>query len=332
MNKLAPIKKNNKFYHPHELSHHQPESILFGTIPSFAHAYIKRWFHKKHDASLWIQEYKKLELVSDLSIIWIGHATFLIQTNGITILTDPIFGNLPFLSRMMPPGIALPKLPKIDYVLLSHNHRDHMDAASLKALKKQNHDLQFLVPQGDKAWFDRRGLSGAREFNWWDEHLISRARFVFLPAVHWSQRGMFDKNKSLWGSWMIEGAQRIYFAGDTAHGIHFNHIKQNFAPIDIALMPIGPCEPHDWMRKTHVSGEHSIQAFADLGASHFIPMHWGTFGFGTDEFDAPIKRLHSAWNRMRLNAQLHLLKAGQLFIGAESPIAAPHTVQELLTK
>lgn len=315
MKKLLPLRKNNQFYHPEDFSILEPESFVFGTIPAFTKSYIKRWFSKKHDASLWVHDYFPQPISVDPVITWIGHATFLIQINGKAILTDPLFGNIPpFFRRLLPPGITLAQLPKIDYVLLSHNHRDHMDAASLIALKKMNPDLIFLVPYGDKAWFDNRGISGAQEFIWWDEHVIPEIRLVFLPAVHWSQRGLFDKNKSLWGSWMIEGSAggRIYFAGDTAYSVHFDHIARNFAKIDTVLMPIGPCQPDAWMRRTHVSPQQAVDAFADLKATHFIPMHWGTFALGSDHFDMPLEHLKMAWHEKNsIDTQLHIVKVGQ---------------------
>src|SRR5579872_423435 len=313
MEKIVPIIKNNRFHHPHILATWVPESFIWGTLPAFTKSYIKRLFHKKPDVVQWIEKFQPI--TNDPVITWIGHATFLIQINGKTILTDPVFGNASFLfRRILPPGIPFHELPKIDYVLLSHNHRDHMDGPSLWALKKNNPHLIFLVPHGDKAWFDRRGLSGAHEFGWWDEYVIPEIRFVFLPAVHWSQRGLFDKNKSLWGSWMIErvAGGRIYFAGDTAYGIHFSTIAHHFEKIDTVLMPISPCEPDGWMRRTHVSAEQAVHAFADLKATNFIPMHWGTFPLGSDRFDEPIERLKRAWHERNMgDAQLHLAKVGQ---------------------
>lgn len=311
--KLMPEIKNNRFFNPEQfLGSSPPESLLFGTIPSFIRAIFSRIGKKTHDISEWVQSYHPVDtLLHNPHIFWIGHATFLIQINGVNILTDPVFGDLSFLfRRMLPPGIALDQLPKIDYVLLSHNHRDHMDTTSLIALKKKNPDLHCLVPHGDKNWFDRKGFKNVSEFGWWDEKLTSAIRFVFLPAAHWSRRGFFDRNKSLWGSWLIEAGERIYFAGDTAYGIHFAEIAKEFNPIDIALMPIGPCEPNDWMKKTHVSGDGSLQAFHDLQASHFVPMHWGTFPLGIDQFDDPIKRLQSGWVEHE-HKKLHIIKVGQ---------------------
>jgi L-ascorbate metabolism protein UlaG (beta-lactamase superfamily) len=295
-------------------------------------------------------------------VTWIGHSTFLISINGVNILTDPIFGSPSiFFPRLSPAGISFSELPPIDLVLISHNHPDHMDASTLYSLE-QHHTVTFMVPQGDKAWFERRGFKRVREFMWWDQHTFTPTRagtgnatITFLPALHWSQRGIFDRNRSLWGSWMIEGVHappvtrllstsehsfaaadmstlqetatpmvtapietngsisripqqyRIYFAGDTAYGKHFSAIAHEFPTIDVALMPVGPCEPNAWMRSSHVNAEEAGQGFLDLGARQFIPMHWGTYWFGLEYPLVPIDRLISWWQTHRPKLESHYL-------------------------
>lgn len=253
-----------------------------------------------------------LERSHDLAITWIGHSTFLIQIDGYNIITDPIFGNLPLFKRITSPGISLEALPPIDFVLISHNHRDHMDAPTILALKKKNPQVLFLVPQGDGAWFTKREAQST-ECMWWDTFRFDSLKLSFLPAFHWSQRGLFDFNKSLWGSWMIEcSGSTIYFAGDTAYANHFKAIGREFPKVDIALMPIGPCEPHILMAHAHVNAEEAGQAFLDLDAQYFIPMHWGTYYFGIDTFNLPYNRLVSWWTGQKLeNKKLLLPKIGQ---------------------
>ena len=235
-------------------------------------------------------------------VTWVGHATFLINVSGFNILTDPIFGNPSTLfRRMTKPGLTLDQLPTIDFILLSHNHRDHMHAATLTALARKNTNMKILVPLGDKAWFDRRGFANVEEYTWWNNVTVvhdsgQTLQLTFLPAIHWSGRGVFDKNRSLWGSWMIQSsAHNLYFVGDTAYGRHFKEISREFGIIDTVLMPIGPCEPHEDQRLTHVNAEEAGQAFLDLGAHRFIPMHWGVFWFGTDYPLLPIERLQAWW-------------------------------------
>ncbi len=305
--KIFPIIKRNRFFNP--CGGCEPESLLFGTVPSFIKSVLSRFKRPIQDVHAWIHTGWSKPESDQLQITWIGHATFLIQGDGINIITDPVFGNVSSVfRRLLPPGIMLENLPRIDYILISHNHYDHMDAPSLHAIKERNPHVRVLVPQGDKKWFDYYNYN-SHEHSWWDTH---ENRFHFLPTVHWSRRGIFDTNKSLWGSWMIQlNNKQIYFAGDTAYGNHFCEIADSFE-VDVALLPIGPCEPHEWMKHSHMSGSQSLQAFNDLGATHFFPMHWGTFPFGNDQFDAPIKQMHQLWQTHQLNnKQLHIAKAGQ---------------------
>lgn len=253
------------------------------------------------DIGQWLVNSKIDRYATEPIITWIGHSSFLIQINKKNILTDPIFGSPTiFFPRILPPGIEPHKLPKIDYVLISHNHLDHMDRKSLLFLKQANPNLQILVPEGDQHWFIKRNFTQVYGCTWWKKYPLENIDFTFLPALHWSQRGLFDRNKSLWGSWMIQAKDHtIYFAGDTAYSSHFKDISKVFSQIDIALLPIGPCEPRKYMYDTHVNAEEAGEAFLDLKAHQFIPMHWGTFHFGTDAFETPIKRLQRWWKRNR---------------------------------
>lgn len=321
MHKQFPIMRKGRFYN------HQTEQKTGVLLPSLA-MLIKSCFSRnksKDQSSAWIEKSVIVARSIEPLITWIGHATFLIQIGGINILTDPVFGKLgPLFPRISHPGITLAQLPHIDFVLISHNHRDHMEASTLNWLKKKYPNCGFLVPQGDKQWFRKRNFERVMESMWWDKHRftasydgLTRIEFTFLPAYHWSQRGFFDYNKSLWGSWMITCQNTsIYFAGDTAYSQHFSNIAQEFPVINIALMPIGPCEPRVWMKHSHMSAEDSGQAFLDLKAHTFIPMHWGTYYFGVDFFSLPLDRLYVWWKEQQALAshqKLHPLKIGQAF-------------------
>ena len=180
--------------------------------------------------------------------------------------------------------------------------------------------MKFLVAQGDKSWLEKKGFIDVFEHEWWQPFIFNKSgqdaiTCTFLPANHWSARGLFDRNKSLWGSWMIStSAHTLYFAGDTAYSSHFSAIANEFPTINCALMPIGPQEPHIWMRKTHLDAAQAVQAFIDLKADHFIPMHWGTFQFGLDMHGDPLHKLHAAWQDKALlesPKKLSVLKIGQ---------------------
>lgn len=256
-------------------------------------------------------------------ITWVGHATFLIQIGGFNILTDPVFGSItPFFSRNVAPGISLDQLPPIDLLLISHNHWDHLHGPTLLKLrnKLERWNTEILVPEGDERVFARLGFSTVRSFRWgqhYDYETAQRAvRCTFLPTQHWSRHGMFDRNKSLWGSWMISDEnQTIYFAGDSAYGPHFKEIAQYFPVVDVALMPIAPCEPYEWLRSTHMNAEEAIMATKDLNARWMIPMHWGVFNFGYDHPTAAIERVMKEWKSKGFAPeQLLLPKIGQALI------------------
>ena len=308
----APHSSKKKFYNHHQEQLHS--FFLHSCALFFRSRY--RLFKRKNESIVdWIEPNN--QPTAQAGLTWIGHSTFLIEYNGIRILTDPIFGNASFLfKRIAPPGIALQQLPKIDMILLSHNHRDHMDAWSL--LQLRHHNPRILVPSGDKAWFDRRGFDTVKESVWWDQqrYIINNqpVTITFLPAHHWSQRSLFDRNRSLWGSWLIQfdDGYTIYFAGDTAYASHFAAIKERFPAIDVALLPIGPCEPHHTMKFSHMNARQACRAFFDLRARMFIPMHWGTFYFGLDSFEQPIYQLMRSWHEYLLPPkQLQILKFGQ---------------------
>lgn len=227
-------------------------------------------------------------------IWWIGHATFIIKMSSIVIITDPVLFSLPLVNRLVAPAVNLSQVPHVDYVLISHNHWDHLDQKSINLLFEKNNDLTLLLPKGNAHKFKNSSIK-CLEFDWWQELSLKELTFVFLPAHHWSQSTLFDRNKSLWGSWLMQSYQSIYFAGDTAYSSHFQEIS-NIYSVDYALLPIGPCEPRELMCKSHMGPEESLIAYADLKAKFLIPMHWGTFSFGLDD-------RHTAKNRL-INAQL----------------------------
>lgn len=253
-------------------------------------------------------------------ITWIGHASFLFEYEGFRILLDPVFHHLTFLfHRHQDPGIMRESLPTIDAVLISHNHLDHLEQSTVQHLSR-TWNSSILVPAGDGRWMKRWGVTRWEELTWWESRNWTTPNgttitATFVPAHHWSQRGLFDRNRSLWGGWVITiNNESCYFAGDTAYSSHFHAIAERFSTIDLALLPIGPCEPRRWMRLSHINAEEAGQAFLDLKARRCVPMHWGTFGFGTDQPMAPLHRLESWWHREQAPVtpeQLCILRTGE---------------------
>lgn len=323
--KRFPLSVNGRFANFKDERH---ESVFLRSLVMFVQSWCLRR-KKTVDVVSWLENRDTDFLLPTRFIQWIGHASFLIKINELTIITDPVFGDLSFLfKRILPAHYSFDSVPFVDIILISHNHRDHMDAASLHALRLKNPKLKVLVPYGDNYWFTSRGYN-VQEYIWWESTVFANhaTTITFLPAIHWSQRGLFDRNRSLWGSWMIQHQEStIYFAGDTAYGSHFEEIAGHFDVINYALMPIGPCDPHHWMKVSHMNAEEAVEAFLQIKADFFIPMHWGAYWFGIDEFITPIERLLSYWKKSQLKQeQLHVLKVGQIADAQKPPLFIPAT-------
>ena len=276
-------------------------------------------FNKEKMLPKWYCPIQPKERSVEPTVTWIGQATFLIQIDGINILTDPHFFDTSILyKRLIPPGIHLKKLPPIDVVVISHNHIDHMDKRSLLAIK--DHKPIILAPHGDGQWFYKRRFEKVFENRWGNKHSITgksgkKIVFTYLPAAHWSGRYFLDFNRSTCGSWMIESdLHNFYFAGDSSYDKHFLEISQEFKSIQTAIMPIGPVEPRSSVEHAHLDGKEAVQAFIDLNAKQFIPMHWGTFQFGAEQFEKPLIVLQEKWTELReklLDKKLLILRFGK---------------------
>ena len=238
---------------------------------------------------------------SDNYMIWIGHSTFLIKKNNLTILTDPVFSDRasPFKrfgpKRLIPPSITIEELPPIDVVTISHNHYDHLDIRSLKKLSKANPDLIFLIPEGDLDIFKKRNIPNVTEFDWWEDIAIDKFLFTFTPVQHWSARGLFDRNESLWGGWYIKtNNYSMYHAGDTGYSDDFIETKKRLGAPKYAFLPIGAYDPEWFMSESHVNPEDSVKIMNDLEAEYSFGMHWGTFTLTAEDTLEPRERLNDA--------------------------------------
>lgn len=243
------------------------------------------------------------------SATWIGHATVLVQSGGLNILTDPVFSEraspLAFAGpkRAQPPGIALADLPPIDVVLISHNHYDHLDRASVVALDERSHGRTlFLVPLGLRAFFQQAGIMNVVEMDWWDRHHVQGVEFGLVPVQHWSARSLGDRNHTLWGGWTVFAPDlRWYFSGDTGYSDDFRQVREKFADrlregklFDLALLAIGAYEPRWFMAGQHMNPAEAVQAHRDLAARHSIGIHWGTFPLTDEALDQPPRDLAAA--------------------------------------
>ena len=264
-------------------------------------------------------EWKLVDLEnSNNFMIWIGHSTFLIKKNNLVILTDPVFSERasPFKrlgpKRLIPPAISLNELPKIDVVTISHNHYDHLDIRSLKKLSKLNPNLIFLIPKGDIDIFNKKNIDNVKEFVWWEEISIDDFIFTFTPVQHWSARGLFDRNESLWGGWYIKSNDySLYHAGDTGYSNDFIETQKRLGSPKYAFLPIGAYDPEWFMAASHVNPEDSIRIMKDLGAEFSFGMHWGTFTLTAEDTLEPPQRLKEALNNDKLDNFI-TLKPGEV--------------------
>lgn len=240
------------------------------------------------------------------TLTWIGHATLLIQLDGVNVLTDPHFSERasPFgyagPRRLNPPGVAFENLPPIDVVVISHDHYDHLDRASVERLASTHNPL-FLVPLGLKAWFASIGIERVRELDWWDSEPVGPVIFTLTPVQHWCSRTPFDTNRRLWGGWALAGRERrVFFGGDTGYYEGFREIGSRLGPFDLALVSISAYEPPAIMQFTHTTPEEALRVFTDVRARTFVAMHWGTFDLSDEPLDEPPRRLRATAHAMNL--------------------------------
>jgi len=233
-----------------------------------------------------------------VAVSWAGHASWVVRIGGLTVLTDPVWSRriLGTPARVTPVGIPWDALPRVDAVVISHNHYDHLDAPTLRRLPR---DTPVFVPAGLGAWFRRRRFTRVTELDWWEAAELSGVRIDFVPAHHWSKRTLLDTCRSLWGGWVLTApdGQRVYFAGDTGYGHWFARIGERYPGIDLALLPIGAYEPRWWLSDVHCDPEEAVRAAEDLGARRMAPMHWGTFVLSAEPVLEPLTRVRAAWER-----------------------------------
>lgn len=246
---------------------------------------------------------RKLQKTDDDCLTWLGQACFLIRLNGKTILTDPYLSShaspstLAGPKRFVPPGLKLEDIPPIDYLVLSHNHYDHLDARTIRALQGKA-DITVIVPLRLGGYFKKRGFGRVIEMDWWDCFEENGITIHALPSQHWSKRTAFDRNKTLWASFSFKTQKTsLYFTGDTGYAPLFKDIGRDYGPFDYTLVGIGAYEPRAIMKAHHTTPEEAVDIAQDVTAKTMIAMHWGTVRL-TDEplFEPPGRFLQAAAN------------------------------------
>jgi L-ascorbate metabolism protein UlaG (beta-lactamase superfamily) len=236
-----------------------------------------------------------------IAVTFIGHATFLVRTAAAFFVTDPVFSTHagPFgrigPRRVRAPGWPLERIPPADVVLVSHNHYDHLQPSSVRALDRRGRPW-FLTGLGNAAFLSKCGCRHVDELDWWDSiELGPFGRVTCVPAQHFSARTPWDRDRTLWAGFVVEsGGAVVYFAGDTGYAPVFEQIGRRFPRIDLALIPIGAYEPRWFMQPVHVNPEEAVRLHRDVGARRSIGMHFGTFQLTDEGIDAPVRDLERA--------------------------------------
>jgi L-ascorbate metabolism protein UlaG (beta-lactamase superfamily) len=247
-------------------------------------------------------------------IVWLGHASFFIRLGGINILIDPIFYDIPLTHRYTPAPVVPEMLPPLDYLLISHDHRDHCQEESIRRIRALHPSAAILTGlQMEKLLRPWAGRGPIQMAGWYQQYLTSpTVHIYFLPARHWAKRGIRDTNKRLWGAYVLQSEHHtIYFSGDTGYGCHFADARAVFPGIDIAIIGVGAYKPEWFMHPVHISPGDAVRAFHDLGAKVLVPMHYGTFNLSDEPIGEPVRVLRELEKEGEIQGMLKVLDLGE---------------------
>jgi len=254
------------------------------------------------------------------SALWVNHSTFFIRINGVNLLTDPIWGkrcspfNLIGPTRRHPAPVSLENLQKVDHVLISHNHYDHLDKKTVLSLHKLYPNIQWWVPQGVKKWFTNLGINSVNELGWWEgmhihfkDNPSEGMLFTAVPTQHFSGRSLKDNGKTLWVGWVVEffslsSTKRLYFVGDTGYNpVDFKDIGKRWPQMDLSLIPIGSYVPRKFMSPVHIDPKQAVTIHKEVNSKKSIGMHWNTFRLSDEEPNRPPYDLFLALNEANVD-------------------------------
>jgi len=248
------------------------------------------------------------------SAVWMGHSTFLIEWDGIAILTDPVWDThcspvpIRALKRCHEPPVPLSDLPPIDFVLVSHNHYDHLDVKTVRHLHAFHPDVQWIAPLGLSRWFKARGIERVAELDWWKSFPVKDGAVSAVPAQHFSGRTLWDQNRTFWNGYVFErGGKRFYFTGDTGYNpVDFKQIGARWPRMDLSLIPIGTYAPQKFMQPVHCSPVEAVEIHCDVKSRFSLGMHWKTFRLSEEPMDRPPYDLYLAMSAKKLSCDTFL--------------------------
>ena len=307
-----------RFYHPDGDKHNKSAGDLFDFFSAYFTRHVDEW---EREGFPYIRR-SRVEMMSfKEDVMWIGHASILMNHKNVTVLTDPHFSERasPFLlmgpRRVTPSPVEIDDLPDIHVVVISHNHYDHLDEASIRKLARIQQGIEFFVPLGLKTLLHEWGAKNVTELDWWESSEIDGVNIQPTPVKHWSKRSFFDRNKTLWAGWMVRWSDfAFYFAGDTGYSSDFTKTVKKLGIPDLAAIPIGAYEPREFMKSAHINPEEAVKVFRDLGAKYAIGIHWGTFKLTLEPMNEPPIRLANALNAASVDSKtFRTLKHGEMW-------------------
>lgn len=283
------------------------QPVGFGSVLRWAFTANPQRAEKKADTfRLPVKNDPRIFTKKNDAFCWLGHAAFLFRLDGKLLLTDPCLDSSMGLKRLVTQPFPLENFREVDYVLITHTHRDHVDESSIRKLLRVKPELHFLAPLRTGKLLRSFGVKHITEAAWYQRFSnVPEPEIIFLPARHWSRRWMHDTNLDLWGSYYLRSkSSNIYFAGDTAYGAHFSELGKLFPQTKYAFFPIGAYKPEWMMKRAHTSPQEAVQGFHELGAQVFIPMHFATYDLSNEPISEPLRTIKELKQNGTLKGEL----------------------------
>lgn len=305
-----PIHENGSF-----VNHEHPFTTGFGDVWKWQTG--PKPFKKAKKEDTWkpefIQDTSFLDNEKDC-LVWLGHAWFFLRLDSINMLLDPVFFKIPMVKQIVPNPYPIHLFKNIDYILLSHDHRDHMDEKSLRILGSQNPQMEIITSLGMTPTLRKWCKNSITEMGWYQQYVTAENKLTvtYLPTRHWGRRYLADTNIRLWGAFMIQaGGKTIYFGSDSGYGSHYQDLKELFPSIDIAMLGIGAFRPEWFMHQAHMSPTDAVKAFNESGAKKFLPMHFATLDLSDEPIGEPYQTIKTLEKENKISGTVMLPAVGE---------------------